>query len=250
MAEKNIKINVKTSTGYDTLYPQTKAELATFDKTSTNLTSTNVEAAIKEVNTKATNALSTASTANSTANNALSTASIAYSTANNALSTASTANSTANNALSTANTANSTANTNKTNIGTLSNLKTAIKTSIVNAINSLYNAIIGKTLKTLDEVDAATQNGYYVDALVNKELSNRIKNMFSVELKHINAGGMSYYILSDKQGYNLLNAYTIRSDTSFPVKSIQRRGTGGYTIMFEGNVQSLDLYLIWGNIFG
>ena len=53
MAEYNVKINVKTDTGYDQLYPKSKSDIIDFDKTSSNLSSTNVEAAIKEVNTKA-----------------------------------------------------------------------------------------------------------------------------------------------------------------------------------------------------
>lgn len=50
-------------------------------------------------------------------------------------------------------------------IGLLNNLKTIVKDSIVNAINSLYDSIVGKTLKTLDEVKSNTEQGYYVDAL-------------------------------------------------------------------------------------
>lgn len=186
MAIKNVKINVKTDTGYDTLYPKTQAEIIDFDKTSSNLTSANVEAAIKEVNTKADSAKSTATTANNTANTANSTAntnkthigtltSLTTDSKTNLVgainevdSHANSAQSTANTANSTANTANSTANTNKTNIGTLSSLKTSVKTSIVNAINNLYDLTIGRTLKTLDEIKVVTQNGYYADALAIK----------------------------------------------------------------------------------
>ena len=52
MAEQNIKMNVKTDTGYDTLYPQTKADIVSFNKSGSNLGATNVDSAIKEVNTK------------------------------------------------------------------------------------------------------------------------------------------------------------------------------------------------------
>ena len=53
MAEQNIKMNVKTDTGYDTLYPQTKGSIVDFNKSGSNLGATNVDSAIKEVNTKA-----------------------------------------------------------------------------------------------------------------------------------------------------------------------------------------------------
>lgn len=59
-------------------------------------------------------------------------------------------------------------------VGLLSNLKTLVKDSIVNAINSLYDSIIGKTLKTLDEVKSNTEQGYYVDALAVAELDRKI----------------------------------------------------------------------------
>lgn len=61
----------------------------------------------------------------------------------------------------------------QTQIGLLSNLKTIVKDSIVNAINSLYDSIIGKTLKTLEEVSSNTEQGYYVDALVVDELNKK-----------------------------------------------------------------------------
>lgn len=61
----------------------------------------------------------------------------------------------------------------QTQIGLLSNLKTIVKDSIVNAINSLYDSIIGKTLKTLEEVSSNTEKGYYVDALVVDELNKK-----------------------------------------------------------------------------
>lgn len=61
----------------------------------------------------------------------------------------------------------------QTQIGLLSNLKTTVKDSIVNAINSLYDSIVGKTLKTLDEVKSNTEQGYYVDALAVAELNNK-----------------------------------------------------------------------------
>lgn len=170
MAEHNVKINVKTDTGYDQLYPKTKSDIVDFDKTSSNLSSTNVEAAIKEVNTKASTATSTANT-NKTNIGTLS-----------SLTTDSKTNlvGAINEVDSHANTAQSTANTNKTNIGTLSNLKTAIKTSIVNAINSLYDNTIGKTLETLDEVELATEKGFYADALVAKEINNKIPKVTSL----------------------------------------------------------------------
>lgn len=69
----------------------------------------------------------------------------------------------------------------QTQIGLLGNLKTIVKDSIVNAINSLYDSIIGKTLKTLDEVSSNTEQGHYVDALAVAELnSNRTYNFDSV----------------------------------------------------------------------
>ena len=92
MAEQNIKINVKTDTGYDTLYPQTKANLVTFN--GSGITAKEVNGAILEVKGKV-------DTAQSTANTAKSTATTAQSTANTAKSTADTAKSKIDNAIKT-----------------------------------------------------------------------------------------------------------------------------------------------------
>lgn len=70
----------------------------------------------------------------------------------------------------------------QTQIGLLSNLKTKVKDSIVNAINSLYDSTIGKTLKTLDEVSSNTEQGFYVDALAIAELNkNSIKEIITTD---------------------------------------------------------------------
>lgn len=70
--------------------------------------------------------------------------------------------------------------------GLLSNLKTKVKDSIVNAINSLYDSTIGKTLKTLEEVSSNTEQGFYVDALVIDELHRNIIDIIRVENISIN----------------------------------------------------------------
>lgn len=71
----------------------------------------------------------------------------------------------------------------QTQIGLLSNLKTIVKDSIVNAINSLYDSTIGKTLKTLDEVSSNTEHGHYVDALVIAELNSKIPHFYNGEIE-------------------------------------------------------------------
>lgn len=78
-------------------------------------------------------------------------------------------------------------------VGLLSNLKTIAKDSIVNAINSLYDSIIGKTLKTLDEVKSNTEQGYYVDALAVAELNRKIPDglkfkMYTIPSRTYNKG--------------------------------------------------------------
>ncbi|WAX12100.1 hypothetical protein CS266P2_00066 [Clostridium phage CS266P2] len=89
----------------------------------------------------------------------------------------------------------------QTQIGLLSNLKTIVKDSVVNAINSLHDSIIGKTLKTLDEVSSNTEHGFFVDALAVREL-NRKLNVSASDIVSItplagqnypNWGGCYYY---------------------------------------------------------
>ena len=76
----------------------------------------------------------------------------------------------------------------QTQIGLLSNLKTAVKDSIVNAINSLYDSTIGKTLKTLEQVSSNTEQGFFVDALAVKELdSNKLELLGYVDVS-VSAG--------------------------------------------------------------
>lgn len=166
MSEQNIKINVKTPTGYDTLYPQTKSDMVLFDKSNSNLNSNNTNSAIKEVNTKVDNTKSLANT------NKTSIGTLSGLETNNKENLVKAINE----VHSRVNVVQSTTNTNKNNIGILSSLKTAIKDNIVNAINNLYDITIGKTLKTLNEVSVVTEEGYYVDALAVKELNNKVSS--------------------------------------------------------------------------
>ena len=160
-----------------------KTNIGTLTSLTTD-TKTNLVAAINEVDSHANTAQSTADSAKSTATTANNTANTANNTANTnktnigTLTGLTTDTKTSlvaaiNEVDSHANSAQSTANTNKTNIGTLSSLKTSVKTNIVNAINNLYDNTIGKTLKSLNDVLLATQQGYYADALVIKELYNK-----------------------------------------------------------------------------
>lgn len=90
-------------------------------------------------------------------------------------------------------------------IGLLSNLKTIVKDSIVNAINSLYDSIVGKTLKTLGEVKSNTEQGYYVDALAVAELDSKVTEIANktyrtkVTLKYFDAKWMYATINVGKQ---------------------------------------------------
>lgn len=81
----------------------------------------------------------------------------------------------------------------QTQIGLMGNLKTKVKDSVVNAINSLYDNTIGKTLKTLDEVSSNTEQGYYVDALAVAELNRK----FVFNRQNENEAGICtpYYIM-------------------------------------------------------
>lgn len=162
MAEYNVKINVKTDTGYDQLYPKSKSDIIDFDKTSSNLSSTNVEAAIKEVNTKA----------NTNKTNIGTLTSLTTNSKTNLVGAI-------NEVDSHANTAQSTANTNKTNIGTLSSLKTAIKTSIVNAINWLYDNVVRKAnvIDSLDDILANQADGMVAGAKAVAELNGNFENI-------------------------------------------------------------------------
>lgn len=160
MAEYNVKINVKTDTGYDQLYPKSKSDIIDFDKTSSNLSSTNVEAAIKEVNTKA----------NTNKTNIGTLTSLTTNSKTNLVGAI-------NEVDSHANTAQSTANTNKTNIGTLSSLKTTIKTSIVNAINWLYDNVVRKAnvIDSLDDILANQADGMVAGAKAVADLNGNVE---------------------------------------------------------------------------
>lgn len=152
MAEYNVKINVKTDTGYDQLYPETKSNIVDFDKSNSNLTSTTAEAAIKEVNTRIGTLSSLTTDSKSNIVGAV------------------------NEVDSHANTAQSTANRNKTNIGTLSSLKTTIKTSIVNAINWLYDNVVHKAnvIDNLDDIIANQSDGMVAGAKAVADLNSKI----------------------------------------------------------------------------
>ena len=156
MSEYNVRINVKSDTGYDQLYPKSKSDIIDFDKTNSNLVSTNVEGAIKEINNKIN---STSSIANANKTNIGTLKNLTTDSKTNLVGAI-------NEVDSHANTATTTANTNKTNIGTLSSLKTSVKNSIVNAINWLYDNVVRKTsvVDNLDDIVANQANGMVAGA--------------------------------------------------------------------------------------
>lgn len=151
MAEYNVKINVKTDTGYDQLYPKSKSDIIDFDKTNSNLSSTDVESAIKEVNTKANTNKTNIGTLSSLTTDSKT------------------------NLVGAINEVDSHANTNKTNIGTLSSLKTSVKNSIVNAINWLYDNVVHKTsvIDNLDDIVANQADGMVAGAKALDELNGK-----------------------------------------------------------------------------
>lgn len=192
MAEYNVRINVKNDTGYDQLYPKSKSDIIDFDKTSSNLSSTNVEAAIKEVNTKA----------NTNKTNIGTLTSLTTDSKTNLVGAI-------NEVDSHANTAQSTANTNKTNIGTLSSLKTTIKTSIVNAINWLYDNVVHKAnvIDSLDDILANQADGMVAGAKAVAELNGNSANLIIVRNKantiNVTTGQKttSYITIDEIEGY-------------------------------------------------
>lgn len=173
MAEYNVKINVKTDTGYDQLYPKSKSDIIDFDKTSSNLSSTNVEAAIKEVNTKTntnkTNIGTLTSLTTDSKTNLVAAVNEVDSHANTAQSTANNASSAASTAQSTANTANSTANT--------------LKNSIIDSLSTIKsNTTSGKIAGALAVKDLAST--YWSSLTMDGSVS-----LLSNNINHIKKSG-------------------------------------------------------------
>lgn len=152
MAEHKVRINVKTDVGYDQLYPQSDSDIIKFDNANSDLESMTVEGALLELDV-------------SISENKSSMGDLSGLQTNNKT-----------NIVESINEIDNGYKINKNNIGVLSNLKTKIKTNIVNAINNLYDLIIEKTLKEIEDIDNIIESGYYVDALVIKELNTNLKN--------------------------------------------------------------------------
>lgn len=74
----------------------------------------------------------------------------------------------------------------------------------------------------------------------------KLNNLVVIETKSITTTG-DYYILSDKTGYVLANAYRVVGDASGHIKSIARRPSGGYTLMFNGitTATTVSIYCVW-----
>ena len=132
-------------------------------------------------------------------------------------------------------------------IGLLSNLKTIVKDSIVNAINSLYDSIVGKTLKTLGEVKSNTEQGYYVDALAVAELDSKVTEIANktyrtkVALKYYDTKWMSATINVGKQfaGTFPIVSLIYQNGTSVPnttsISAEQVKDDGNVTIWAYGS---------------
>ena len=135
----------------------------------------------------------------------------------------------------------------QTQIGLLSNLKTIVKDSIVNAINSLYDSIIGKTLKTLEEVSSNTEQGYYVDALVVDELNKK------TDIREYPLSSFSFQTFYDIQTFScykigrivLLNAsMVLKAGTTFFADNLYLLTSG--SIPEELRPKSLVNIDMWG----
>lgn len=132
----------------------------------------------------------------------------------------------------------------QTQIGLLSSLKTKVKDSIVNAINSLYDSTIGKTLKTLDEVSSNTEQGLYVDALVIAELNRKIPvhSVLYESENGTNSGASLNELVSNYDYIEVFYGNDISSNDIFPqnyVKvPVRSDGTAQARPMFIGGSSS------------
>lgn len=134
----------------------------------------------------------------------------------------------------------------QTQIGLLSNLKTIVKDSVVNAINSLYDNTIGKTLKTLEEVSSNTEQGHYVDALavaeLNAELNSNLRvYTFSKSATVSYSGNNTMSVKCYRQG-NIVTTYISYTGT-LPkgIIGLSPSGVSGITIP-EGFRPNNDAY--------
>lgn len=139
MSDQNVKINIKTNEGYDTLYPKTKANLVDFDKSNSNLTSTNVDGAIKEVDTKISELSKNINVQIKETNDAIKSTNTKIGELPN-LSTIK-----KDNVINAINEVNEKANT----IGSLSNLTTNKKNNIVEAVNDVNGKIGNNDISNL-----------------------------------------------------------------------------------------------------
>ena len=129
----------------------------------------------------------------------------------------------------------------QTQIGLLRNLKTIVKDSVVNAINSLYDSTIGKTLKTLDEVSSNSERGFYVDALVVAELNSKLPACNEI---YTGVANHAQYNIPDITPYDLLVIYGgpgVYANTSVvvPVASIVYKNDGQFAL---GMYQSSTIF--------
>lgn len=234
MAEYNVKINVKTDTGYDQLYPESKSDIINFDKSNSDLSSENVEDAIKEVNTKS----------NTNKTNIGTLASLKTDSKTNLVGAI-------NEVDSHANTATTTANTNKTNIGTLSSLKTSVKNSIVNAINWLYDNVVHKTsvIDNLDDIVANQTPGMIAGALAVSKLISNLSGIGQVaEVGNYGTWNLptsDYYQIGNKMSV-INNAYY---QTSMENSIITIKQSGVYLVTFNAQCAiSSDRGTVWTRI--
>ena len=56
-----------------------------------------------------------------------------------------------------------------------------------------------------------------------------------------------WHIIPENTKYYLANAYVVKDDSTFFVKGINKRSSGGYTILIEGITENtpITLFLVW-----
>lgn len=125
-----------------------------------------------------------------------------------------------------------------TNLSKKQDVSTAINTSNIASQSVNYAASAG---------NAGTVGGYSISDIQKDAQSRADTKQEKLVMELYTASTDGNYAIVNKSGYTLISAHSVRDDSSYFVKGINKRNDGRYTLIIDGLTSSatISFWLTW-----
>lgn len=129
---------------------------------------------------------------------------------------------------------------------TLLNTNLALKQDASTAINT--SNIGSQSVKSAETAkNAETVGGYSISNIQADAQARADTKQEKLVMELYTASTDGNYAIVNKSGYTLISAHTVRDDSSYFVKGINKRNDGRYTLIIDGLTSSatMSFWLTW-----